>query len=66
MPERSDPTSNAEIVRNALAPEGFGRRPSLRVGAAAQRYSGIACVAVALHPAWRRSERQSCGLAAAC
>jgi hypothetical protein len=34
--------------------------------AAPQRYSGIACVAVALHPAWRRSERQSCGLAAAC
>ncbi len=26
MPERSDPTSNAEIARNALAPEGFGRR----------------------------------------
>ncbi len=24
MPERSDPMSNAEIVHNVLAPEGFG------------------------------------------
>jgi hypothetical protein len=45
MPERSDPTSNTEIVRNVLAPEGFGRRQSVCFVAAPQRCSGIACVA---------------------
>ncbi len=30
MPKRSDPTNNAEIVRNVLAPKGFGRRRSER------------------------------------
>ena len=66
MPERSDPTSNAEIVRNVLAPEGFGRRRAVCFVAAPQRCSGIACVAVASHPARRRSERDPCGFSAAC
>ncbi len=66
MPERSDPTSNADIVRNALAPEGFGRLPSVCFVAAPQRCSGIACVADASHPARRRSEHDLCGFPAAC
>ncbi len=66
MPKRSDPTSNAEIVRNALAPNGFGRRPSVCFVAAPQRCPGIACVAVASHPSRRRSERDPCGFSAAC
>ena len=55
MPMRSDPTSNAEIVRNALPPEGFGRRLPVCFVAAPQRCSGIACVADASHPDRRRS-----------
>ena len=57
MPKRSDPTSAAEIVRNVLAPGGFGRRRAVCFVAAPPRYSGIAFVADALHPARRRSER---------
>jgi len=42
---RSDPTSNAEIVRNARAPFGFGRRPAIGVVAASLRCPRIAVVA---------------------
>jgi hypothetical protein len=66
MPKRSDPTSNAEIVRNVLAPGGFGRRRTVCFVAAPQRCSGIACVADALHTARRRSERDPRGFSAAC
>ena len=45
MPERSDPTSNAGIVRNVLAPFGFGRRQAVCFVAAPLRCSGIAVVA---------------------
>ncbi len=45
MPERSDPTSNAEIVGNARAPKGFGRRGAICGVGAPRRYPGIACVA---------------------
>lgn len=44
MPERSDPTSNADIVRNVLAPSGFGRRRTIRF-VAPLRCPGIAIVA---------------------
>ena len=60
MPKRSDPTSNAELLRNVLAPKGFGRRRAVCVVAAPQRCSGIACVADALHPTRRRAERDPC------
>ena len=66
MPERSDPTSNAEIVHNVLAPKGFGRRRDVCFVAAPQQCSGIACVANASHPPQRRSEREPCGFSAAC
>lgn len=66
MPERSDPTRNAGIVRNVLAPVGFGRRWAVCCVTAPQRCSGIACVAGALHSARRRSERDRRGLSAAC
>jgi glycosyltransferase involved in cell wall biosynthesis len=56
----SGATSNAEILRNALAPEGFGRRRTVCFVAAPPRCSGIAFVADALHPAQRRSERDPC------
>jgi len=42
---RSDPTSNAEIVRNARAPFGFGRRRGIGFVAASLRCPGIAVVA---------------------
>jgi len=45
MLERSDPTSNAEIVRNVLAPSGFGRHRTVCFVAAPLRCSGIAVVA---------------------
>ena len=45
MPERSDPTSDAEILRNVVAPRGFGRRRAVCIVAAPPRYSGIAIVA---------------------
>jgi hypothetical protein len=60
MPVASGATSNAEIVRNVLAPNGFGRRRDVCFVAAPQRCSGIACVADASHPARRRSERDPC------
>jgi ABC-2 type transport system ATP-binding protein len=47
------------MVRNVLAPDGFGRRRADYFVAAPQRCSGIACVADASHPARRRSERRS-------
>jgi hypothetical protein len=62
----SGATSNAEILRNVLAPFGFGRRRAVCVVAAPPRCSGIAFVADALHPARRRSERGPCGFSAAC
>ena len=45
MLERSDPTSNAEIVRNALAPFGFGRHRAVCFVAAPLRCPRIAIVA---------------------
>jgi len=66
MPVASDATSNAEIVRNVLAPNGFGRRRAVCFVAAPQRCSGIAYVAVASHTARRPSERDPCGFSAAC
>ncbi len=45
MPERSDPSCNVEIARNALAPRGFGRRRSVCFVATPRRCFGIACVA---------------------
>ena len=45
MPERSDPTSNADIVRNVLAPSGFGRRRTIHFVATPLRCPGIAIVA---------------------
>ena len=66
MPKRSDPTSDEEILRNVLAPGGFGRRQAVWVVAAPPRYSGIAFVADASHPARRRSERDPRGFSADC
>jgi hypothetical protein len=45
MPERSDPTNNAEIVRNAPTPSGFGRHRVACFVAAPLRYPRIAVVA---------------------
>jgi hypothetical protein len=45
MPKRSDPTSNAEIVRNVLAPFGFGRRRTICFVATPLRCPRIAVVA---------------------
>jgi len=57
MPKRSDPSRNAEIVRNALAPKGFGRRWAVCVVAAPRRSQRHRLRRVALQPAQRRSER---------
>ena len=45
MLKRSDPTSNVEIARNALAPEGFGRRRTACFVATPLRWNRIAVVA---------------------
>jgi len=45
MPEASGPRRNAAIVRNALAPFGFGRRGAVCFVAARLRYTRIALLA---------------------